>query len=956
MLEDYDTERKPCTPAELKPQSPKKAKCLKVDVSIDDHRRVHLSITRPGDERAQEISYREFLASSTQSKQDREIIKIANAKIERLGDELRKSGKLPPLRGRKLDLVDDIRKQQDAWVWTLQTLAPGRQILVALDLPRTDESEDEAGDRAPLRKWLSPAEERRPFGPLKTMTEAEFNALANGPYAARSVLPNELVLDFDTRDPAKLEAWIERVRTLLRSWGLKFYELPTGGKGKHIHVFLEHNVEVPEDVAEKIGRYDERHPKAPYDPCRFIRLWFFNKILTDASVPQAKPGAEGLDPAPVRWSRNGKGAMIRIAGCKRDNGRTKTLDPTGERLILPRYQPRLNGFGTFSELVFRDMASDLDKRLQRPPPPPELCRRGVSIGCINGWVEMGAAEGVRHEEALRLATLMRDTGVPRDEAEELMARFSERCENASESQARENDATLRSVYGREPDPELAVQACAYLRRNKDEAFLKHCCSVSCPLRSPPGQTGAEKAGAEAQRVDLAADELSALKDGTWWTIVNEAVDESIAGEPHLRRMVIYSCLSAGLKDHRLHLLVIGDSQTGKSHVLRSIGSKLFEDIFIDVSTMSSKGLYYAADAAKDPRLFDGKILFVDELADQTEQTRDTLKALMSNGATGARNLTVDEHKHSRDQKLEGLPVVQCTSAEVFEDAERQLMNRPMVVNPDESREQTAKVLSFQRQAASVGAFRKAGSRVPQAKRLLSKIMEVRDVEVCNAFAHHIRISPEDSKARNTLPMFFKLVAAITYAHRYGRPMVELPDGRKVLFASYEDNVEAAELWAYASGTKSTGLPCRHTELHAVLPDRVDGEEGLDVEQITELYNKRTGKTLSVGTVQNYLSELSTANLASYYVEKTEHIDGAGNIFTRRGRHLWYRTTPSLAATSASQLLIGMDTEEGKKLLDETLELLKTTSSHFPDDIRQRIAGLREDLLGERTSDQREGER
>ena len=84
-------------------------------------------------------------------------------------------------------------------------------------------------------------------------------------------------------------------------------------------------------------------------------------------------------------------------------------------------------------------------------------------------------------------------------------------------------------------------------------------------------------------------------------------------------------------------------------------------------------------------------------------------------------------------------------------------------------------------------------------------------------------------------------------------------------ARWEDNVKAAELWQWASGPKSTGLPNRNIELLKILPAFAgDITGGLDLDVVVEMYATRTGRMVSHKIIRNYLSELSTKNMETYY--------------------------------------------------------------------------------------------
>ena len=75
------------------------------------------------------------------------------------------------------------------------------------------------------------------------------------------------------------------------------------------------------------------------------------------------------------------------------------------------------------------------------------------------------------------------------------------------------------------------------------------------------------------REDEEAD-IAALEDGSWWDIVNMR-SMNLSQEPQLRKVIVFSALSAGLSGKRQHLMAIGDSQTGKSNTFRTIGSRYF---------------------------------------------------------------------------------------------------------------------------------------------------------------------------------------------------------------------------------------------------------------------------------------------------------------------------------------------------------------------------------------------
>lgn len=158
----------------------------------------------------------------------------------------------------------------------------------------------------------------------------------------------------------------------------------------------------------------------------------------------------------------------------------------------------------------------------------------------------------------------------------------------------------------------------------------------------------------------------ALKDGTWKEIVKKAEDQMITGEDFTKKALFHSGISSGLKDERLHIFLMGDSQLGKSFIQEKMGA-LFPGIFTFASSMSAKSPYAEAEANKDPGFYNHKILGLDELADQSEATRDFVKAATSNQQKKMVNKTLDERRKFNLQSLEGMPVLWTNSMDVFED-------------------------------------------------------------------------------------------------------------------------------------------------------------------------------------------------------------------------------------------------------------------------------------------------
>ncbi len=307
--------------------------------------------------------------------------------------------------------------------------------------------------------------------------------------------------------------------------------------------------------------------------------------------------------------------------------------------------------------------------------------------------------------------------------------------------------------------------------------------------------------------------LEALQRGDGWKMIKEAMDELIAGEDGLKELLYYSGLSSGLKDKRLHVFMMGDSQQGKSFVQSKIAINLFTNIAVTVNSLSAKALQGETSAKNDSTLYDHKLLQLDELKDQGEGTRATIKALTSNGQQRIVSKTLDMNRRFTENVIEGVPVVWTNSMEIFEDEGNQLSNRFLKANIDESAFQTIRVVDFQKIDETLGSLKKRSSSLPVARAVIDLILSEKNFEVLNPFSVCLDIGPQT--ARNVRPMLHTLLSSVTYSRRYQRPYFELDDGRKFLIATLSDNLKALEIWDRFISSQLTGLPDRYR--HVPMP-------------------------------------------------------------------------------------------------------------------------------------------
>jgi hypothetical protein len=409
--------------------------------------------------------------------------------------------------------------------------------------------------------------------------------------------------------------------------------------------------------------------------------------------------------------------------------------------------------------------------------------------------------------------------------------------------------------------------------------------------------------------------IDLLTNGQWLKVVMEALDEVIAGEDDLKKVLLYSGLSAGLKG-KLHVYVMGDSQMGKTHAEKNIGSMLFPDRFLLISTMSGKACY--GKAMQDPEAFRGKILCLDEMNDLSLDAKAMVKAMASNETEELTQYTLDDRRAFQEKKLRGMPVIWTNSMETLQDQGNQIANRFFKPAIDGSEDQDRRVETFQRNRMSFGRTERFSEKAGLARALIHEIMMEEDFAVLNPFTGCITL--KEGGPRNRLPMFESMLASITYANRFRRSgFIDSITQTRFLFSTIEDNEEAARLYASFAETQDTAIAPRLLEVLQVLSDT----EWMHPEVIAQRVNAariRGRNPISAATCYNYLRELSNKDLVS---STRESVVSPVSSEERRGRSYVYRRIRDMDSIASPQISVVDPMLESFDLLADYLDALET---------------------------------
>jgi len=262
-------------------------------------------------------------------------------------------------------------------------------------------------------------------------------------------------------------------------------------------------------------------------------------------------------------------------------------------------------------------------------------------------------------------------------------------------------------------------------------------------------------------------------------------------------------------DRPLSVLILSSSGAGKSALQNvTLGFCPPEDV-VRLTSLTGRALFY-----QEPASLRHRVLALSETAGG-EQAAYAIRSLISEGelvvSTTVRDrnsgrLTTEEHR------VEGPTAVFCTTT--HPDIDPETRSRFFVIGVDESAEQTARVLAWQRRQES--APDAAGEEDIAAIRRLHRNFQrlLRPLRVINPFAPQLTYGAVRLQSRRDQPRYLALIGAVAYLRQMARTArTTCIDGVEVDYIEVElDDIAVANRVAEAALGPSVGdlsLPARN---------------------------------------------------------------------------------------------------------------------------------------------------
>lgn len=280
--------------------------------------------------------------------------------------------------------------------------------------------------------------------------------------------------------------------------------------------------------------------------------------------------------------------------------------------------------------------------------------------------------------------------------------------------------------------------------------------------------------------------LELLQSENLLKVTNELIGQSgIIGE-EINRLIMYLIFSSRKREQPLHVISLGSSGTGKTHLQESIGNLIPEEEKIEITTLSENAFYYFGQKELKNKLIliedldgaEGALYPIRELQSKKKISK-TIAFKNTKGETKTTNVTVEGP----------VCVAGCTTKErIYEDN----ANRSFLIYLDESQEQDDKIMNYQR-AVSAGQIN-YNEQLKAKNVLLNSQYLLKSIKIINPYAEYLALPVAVLKPRRTNAHYLQFIELITFYHQHQREkQYDEQTGEEYIKTTLEDIKNANEL-------------------------------------------------------------------------------------------------------------------------------------------------------------------
>ncbi len=248
-------------------------------------------------------------------------------------------------------------------------------------------------------------------------------------------------------------------------------------------------------------------------------------------------------------------------------------------------------------------------------------------------------------------------------------------------------------------------------------------------------------------------------------------------------LILYVAMTSRQCEDPLSAICLARSGTGKSYLMERVALCMPEDSKLENTQFTENSFYYFR--REEIR---GRIFLIEDL-DGAQAVLYPIRELQTKQRISKTVTVKDRSGAMRTVQLvvEGpVSVIGCSTQEaIYEDN----ANRSLLLHLDDSKEQDARIMDYQR-AARAGLIDKAKEQ--QVRKQLQDVQRVlRPIKVVNPYAPLIALPQEVFKPRRTLGLLLGFVEAITFYHQLQREEKADEGSGEIYIETTPEDIEAA---------------------------------------------------------------------------------------------------------------------------------------------------------------------
>jgi len=356
------------------------------------------------------------------------------------------------------------------------------------------------------------------------------------------------------------------------------------------------------------------------------------------------------------------------------------------------------------------------------------------------------------------------------------------------------------------------------------------------------------------------------------------------------RLLMYLIFTSRKREHPLHIVSLGSSGIGKTHLQEKVGSLIPQEDKLEITTLSENAFYYFGQ-----RQLQNKLILIEDL-DGAENVLYPLRELQSKKKISKTVV----HKNTKGEtrtitlNVEGpVSVAGCTTKEsLYEDN----ANRSFLIHIDESKEQDEKIMAYQRKLSAGKIDLATEHQIQEQFQNMQRILQ--PIQVRNPYAEQLQIPSEVFKPRRSNAHYLAFIEAVTFYHQWQRHrQIDQETGEEYIETILEDIQEANKLLKEVLLRKSdelTTATLNYFEKLKIWLQETKNETFTNTEAMRRLRMKET-------TIRRYHRELTTIGLLHY-----EQIKGEKTHYYQIVNYADYQTLKDKIATVLDKKLESLE--------------------------------------------------